>query len=203
MLAAIEAGPGSLGTYPPLIGRRPYRVNTYDAYDAVGGIVAARWVESDHLGWSYGQNLAINWTFVGGTNVVRLSDTSRMFAGLRFWFDEAGLDPIDKYLVVGVYPALGYVTVMRNRPGTGASYLAGTAGTTYSGATIKQEPYRFSRAALMGTYTVATLTSAATAGARARAYVSDANSTTFGSIVAGGGANFVPVYSDGSNWRIG
>lgn len=37
----------------------------------------------------------------------------------------------------------------------------------------------------------------------ARAFVTDANATTFASIVAGGGANKVPVYSDGVNWRIG
>jgi hypothetical protein len=55
------------------------------------------------------------------------------------------------------------------------------------------------------TYTVATLPSASgtTAGAGARAFVTDANATTFASIVAGGGANGVPVYSDGTNWRIG
>lgn len=51
--------------------------------------------------------------------------------------------------------------------------------------------------------TVATLPSAATAGVGSRAFVSDANSTTFASIVAGGGSNNVPVYSDGTNWRIG
>jgi len=54
-----------------------------------------------------------------------------------------------------------------------------------------------------GTLTVATLPAAATAGANARAFVTDANATTFASIVAGGGANGVPVYSDGTNWRIG
>jgi hypothetical protein len=43
----------------------------------------------------------------------------------------------------------------------------------------------------------------ATSGTGIRAFVSDANATTFGSIVAGGGANPVPVYSDGTNWRIG
>ena len=55
------------------------------------------------------------------------------------------------------------------------------------------------------TYTVAALPSASgtTAGAGARAFVTDANATTFASIVAGGGANGVPVYSDGTNWRIG
>jgi hypothetical protein len=52
-------------------------------------------------------------------------------------------------------------------------------------------------------YTVATLPSAATSGAGARAFVSDANATTFASTVAGGGANKVPVYSDGANWKIG
>jgi len=51
--------------------------------------------------------------------------------------------------------------------------------------------------------TVTSLTAAATAGAGARAFVSDANATTFASIVAGSGSNNVPVYSDGTNWRIG
>lgn len=52
------------------------------------------------------------------------------------------------------------------------------------------------------TFTVATLP-AASVGAGSRAFVTDANATTFASIVAGGGANGVPVYSDGTNWRIG
>jgi len=52
-------------------------------------------------------------------------------------------------------------------------------------------------------YTVATLPSAVTSGVGARAFVSDANATTFASIVSTGGANKVPVYSDGTNWRIG
>lgn len=51
--------------------------------------------------------------------------------------------------------------------------------------------------------TVATLPSAATAGTGARAFVTDANATTFASTVVGGGANKVPVYSDGTNWKIG
>lgn len=51
--------------------------------------------------------------------------------------------------------------------------------------------------------TVATLTAAATAGAGARSFVTDANATTFNSVVAGGGANKVPVFSDGADWRIG
>ena len=51
--------------------------------------------------------------------------------------------------------------------------------------------------------TVANLAAAATAGAGARAFVTDANATTFLSTVAGGGSNKVPVVSDGTNWLIG
>lgn len=41
------------------------------------------------------------------------------------------------------------------------------------------------------------------AGSGARAFVTDATATTFASTVAGGGANSVPVYSDGTNWKVG
>lgn len=50
---------------------------------------------------------------------------------------------------------------------------------------------------------VASLPAAAAGNKGARLHVSDANATTFASVVAGGGANIVPVYSDGTNWRIG
>ena len=53
---------------------------------------------------------------------------------------------------------------------------------------------------------VASLVAAGTAGSGARAMVSDATQTLtagIGAIVAGGGANIVPVVSDGTNWRIG
>lgn len=51
-------------------------------------------------------------------------------------------------------------------------------------------------------YTVSTLPSAA--GLRGtQAFVTDATATTFASVPAGGGGNAVPVFSDGTNWRIG
>ena len=55
------------------------------------------------------------------------------------------------------------------------------------------------------TYTVATLPAAATVGAGATAFVSDGSvvhAGNSGTVVAGSGANFVPVYSDATNWRI-
>jgi hypothetical protein len=51
--------------------------------------------------------------------------------------------------------------------------------------------------------TVSTLPAAATAGNGARAYVTDALGPVFGSTVAAGGAVSVPVYSDGTNWKVG
>jgi hypothetical protein len=51
--------------------------------------------------------------------------------------------------------------------------------------------------------TVAALPSAATAGEGARAFVTDADSTTFNAAAVGGGSNKVPVFSDGSVWKVG
>ena len=53
---------------------------------------------------------------------------------------------------------------------------------------------------------VAALPVAATAGAGARAAVTDSNATLtagIGAVVAAGGANVVPVFCDGAAWRIG
>ena len=52
-------------------------------------------------------------------------------------------------------------------------------------------------------YTVATLPSAVTSGKGARSFVTDALGPVFGATVATGGAVAVPVYSDGTNWKVG
>jgi hypothetical protein len=52
-------------------------------------------------------------------------------------------------------------------------------------------------------YLVADLPSAADSGSGTRLFVSDATGPTFGSVVVGGGAVKTPVYSDGTNWRVG
>ena len=49
----------------------------------------------------------------------------------------------------------------------------------------------------------ADLAAAATAGQGARAFISNGASAVFGVAAAGGGANKVPVYSDGTNWIVG
>lgn len=52
-------------------------------------------------------------------------------------------------------------------------------------------------------YTVATLPSAVTSGKGSRSFVTDALAPVFGSTVVTGGAVAVPVYSDGTNWKVG
>ncbi len=51
-------------------------------------------------------------------------------------------------------------------------------------------------------YTVSTLPSASTRGFGTLSVVTDANSTTVGATVAGGGSNKCVVVSDGTNWKI-
>ena len=87
---------------------------------------------------------------------------------------------------------------------TGASTLTGgvtgamAATGAVSGTTVTASGYVATGAVL-----VSALPAAGTAGVGARHFVTDATSTTFASVVAGTGANKVPVYSDGTNWRIG
>ena len=52
-------------------------------------------------------------------------------------------------------------------------------------------------------YTVATLPVAAAVSVGARAFVTDSSVTTFNTVVAGGGSSNVPVFFDGTNWRVG
>lgn len=53
----------------------------------------------------------------------------------------------------------------------------------------------------VGVSTVAGLPTGVVQGARAM--VTDATSTIFNSVVAGGGSNIVPVFFNGTTWRIG
>ena len=79
-------------------------------------------------------------------------------------------------------------------PGAVASGTGAQTQTT--GLTIK------AGTAVMTSYTVTNLPAAATAGAGAIAFVTDATATTPRSTVAGGGANKVLCMSDATNWLI-
>jgi hypothetical protein len=51
--------------------------------------------------------------------------------------------------------------------------------------------------------TVASLPTAANAGSGTKAIVNNSTTTTFNAIVGNGGGNTVPIFSDGTNWRVG
>lgn len=72
------------------------------------------------------------------------------------------------------------------------AYLANAFTTLTASSYIKVTPV-----------TVANLPNAATAKQGARAFVTDATSATFNAAVVGGGANVVPVFSDGTGWKVG
>lgn len=83
--------------------------------------------------------------------------------------------------------------------------IAGADNTSDIGAGGGNRPRNLYMASWirMATTTVASLPAAATAGAGARMFVTDAFGPVFGSAVVGGGAVTVPVYSTGSAWNVG
>jgi hypothetical protein len=72
-----------------------------------------------------------------------------------------------------------------------------------SGTIIAQEWLNDVNTVVYASSTVALLPAASSVFLGQRRLVTDANASTFYSVVAGGGSIKVPVYSDGTNWRIG
>lgn len=150
---------------------------------------------------------------IGGTNpaVALYGDASSFFPGIKIWHQGQTLDTD----AISIMPYNGGSSVAAFR----MTAPSGSLFTFFTGATQQGQldgsgfdatsGYRVggttvidsNRLHRLRTYTVATLPAAGTAGRKA--FVADANSTTFASVVAGGGANGVPVYDDGTNWRIG
>jgi hypothetical protein len=54
-----------------------------------------------------------------------------------------------------------------------------------------------------GVYNIGNIPSASNVGIGSRAFVTDADSVTFGATYVGGAANNMPVFSNGTNWYIG
>jgi len=105
----------------------------------------------------------------------------------------------------------GTVTVRNPIATTGATQLIVRAGAGQSSTNLQtwQSAAGTALAAILPTgqyrfigVTVASLPAAAAGNAGATATVTDATVTTIGTTVAGGGANTVLVWSNGTNWRI-
>jgi hypothetical protein len=170
------------------------------------------------LGWGYACYPDGNYTIAGGfiTGTSNLCNYSIVY-GRELWATDAA----------DYSAAFGYQNELQNTyqfaAGRGITLAdSGTAavGTFPAYTTTQTDPVSFqvgvgtSSAAKSNafavrksgvtehkTLTVATLPTAGIAGRRA--FVTDATVTTFASVVVGGGANKVPVYDDGTSWRIG
>lgn len=138
-----------------------------------------------------------NNTGVGGENMLSFTSGSNN-ALLGFYAGKAlssGSDNVHLGAYAGQATSTGTNQVV-------VGYNAAASSATVSNEiTIGNTDHNVVR--FPGTTTVSGLPSASTVGAGARSFVTDATATTFASIVAGGGSTGVPVYSDGTNWRIG
>lgn len=147
----------------------------------------------------------------------------------RAWIEASGIATVGGFVGIGS-PQFGVLPVLLHNSGAGKLLLTNLAQTDFDrlqfggitaafpalkrAATVLEVKLAddSARAQLYGATlrtnqtTVALLPAAATAGAGATAFVTDANATKAagdGAVVVGGGANKVPVYSDGTNWIIG
>jgi hypothetical protein len=77
------------------------------------------------------------------------------------------------------------------------------AGNAYNPMVLNASVIVASSPVRLPSYTVASLPAANSVGVGSIAFVTDATVTTFASVVAGGGSNKVPVYTDGTSWYIG
>ena len=85
----------------------------------------------------------------------------------------------------------------------GVTLVANTAGNISINANVTVGNLNVTGTIKTGVFVTGNIPAAATAGAGARAFVTDATVATFGSAYVGGAANAVPVYSDGTGWFIG
>ena len=104
-----------------------------------------------------------------------------------------GTDPGETLLVGSGYTPSVFGVVVKDSAGADKSMSFNSKGIL-DAPVLKSTVYSVAGTALP---------SAVTVGAGARAFVSDATLNTFAAAYTGGGANNVPVYSDGAVWRIG
>lgn len=125
--------------YPLLWGGQIYRLQ--DWY--IGAQPTYQLVSSHHF-YSYGQPLPVSWSHIGQSPFLYVSDTRLLFPGLGIQIDHG--DGPQLYLVTGVYPTMGYVTVLKGvESANGPWLLHGDKATVYAGSTIGQEPYAITR----------------------------------------------------------
>jgi hypothetical protein len=148
LYSSVSGALGPLGSYPLINCETVYR-----SVDWNSGALAHLYLRSASCpGMSYGQDLTsalvggtISWSSKGQTNVVYLDakSLSWMRAGLGIGLPDPK-SGTDWYVVTGVYPTLGYITVVYANTNSGSVGLAGAKAMVYSGGSpISQKAYSF------------------------------------------------------------
>lgn len=135
-------GSGSINVqYPLLWGGQVYRLQ-----DWYLGLQPSYQLASSHHFYSYGQALPVSWSHIGQSSFLYVNDTRLLFPGLGIQIDNGdGSGPL-LYLVTGVYPQMGYVTVLKGvESDNGPWLLTGNQTRVYTGSSIGQEPYVITR----------------------------------------------------------
>lgn len=129
-------------------------------------------------------------TLTNGTGLPISTGVSGLAAGVATFL----ATPTSANLITAVTDETGTgALVFANTPTLVTPNIGAATGTSLAATSFVKT----------GSTVVGSLPAAATAGAGARMFVTDATATTFLSTVAGGGANKVPVVSDGTSWLIG
>ena len=208
------------GTTLDAFGYQVLYANTTGTYNAAFGALSLTANTTGNLNSAYGPaSLATNTTGSNnaafGSSALRLNTTASNNTAI-------GTSALQVNTTASNNTAVGYQAGYSNTTGAGntfVGYTAGTAVTSGSNLTVIGNTAAASSATatnevtignssvivtrLGGTTVVESLPSAATVGAGARAFVTNALAPAFGATVAGGGAVPVPVYSDGTNWKVG
>jgi hypothetical protein len=168
----------------------------------INGVVRDSLTVTPSVAGIFWQNITPLLVFVG--TKVRVSvQVTQVSNNLMYWDQQVGF-----FATAPNYCSLAQGWKDAASPGTTAydchcMFIPGTASPDWDVVAFGGAAVGGGTTGNLPVYAVANLTAAATAGAGAQAFVTDATAATFNSIVAGGGSNGVPVFSDGSNWRIG
>jgi len=178
------------------------------------------------LGIGSAATAAVSWTFSSNNLLAgsdNLYDIGASGANRPRNVYVAGFVRVDNQLIIGSGSSLLFSSYGAIKPnGDSIWSISNSAGTDFIrlqlGGTTDSFPaiardgagIKFTGAATGSTshikvpaVAVLSLPAAATAGVGARAFVNDALAPVFGNTVATGGAVAVPVYSDGSAWKVG
>jgi len=171
------------------------------------GILASDFVEipDSSIGITFAANTSASFaaSFHNGTNNVKLPINTGVPMGaisIKGW---NGISYAFGGAILASFEA--GANLNDDAPISTITLASGAGGSSNKFASLDSNGIWLSPIAKTTVYSVAgtALPNAVTMGAGARAFVSDATATTFASAYTGGGANNVPVYSDGTVWRIG